>query len=187
MSINEFIIWFSLGTLGIGLDKVTTNLIYGLTLIFVGIVGSGYGIREHWRDSTANWSRVVAAFVIVVTWGAIAWDMYDRYYVGISLPLVVTIAADAPSSGTPLEVIPHQTFEGGDIPLDGHIYENCTFTDNACLLYNGGAYRLENVTFETVPRLCVHTPELQNYAELLAALKLSTKPLHSRSIIPWWK
>src|SRR5690348_2840992 len=99
------------------------------------------------------WPLVGMSALTILTWSAIAYDVYTRDY-ATDLPLVVTVAADSPSTGTSLSVVSHQTFEGGDVPLDDHVYEDCTFTDHACLIYNGGPYRLENVTFETEPRVC---------------------------------
>jgi hypothetical protein len=118
-------------------------------------------------------------------WAAVFFDYHDRHH-GVDLPLVVTVAADSPPASAPLQVIPHQSFEGGDIPLDGHVYEDCTFADNACLLYDGRPYRLENATFETRPRVCVHEQGLLNYVSLMEKLKLFPEG-KNRALVPWWK
>lgn len=158
MPINEFIIWVSLGALAVGLDKVTTNLAYGLILCAVGVAGSAYGIREHYLDSNANWSRIVAAFVIVVTWSAVGYDIYDRHAGAISTPTAASVVT-LPTPKTTTEIaVPnmfggqsmeslylafpelgwsaHQLtevrdkhFVGKTLPLDGYVYIHCSFKD----------------------------------------------------------
>jgi len=64
------------------LDKVTTYPLYGSILIVGSVIAGAYGIREHLRDAKAGWSGIVAAFIIVATWGAVAFDIYDRHYAG---------------------------------------------------------------------------------------------------------
>jgi hypothetical protein len=128
------------------------------------------------------WPMVV---MVALTAGIWAQPYFAPIPEGERLPLVVTVAADLPSNET-LVTISNQTFDGGDIPLDGHIYENCTFTNHACLLYDGGPYRLENATFQTHPHLCAHTQALKNYLQLQEALKLTETPLHNRTLVPWW-
>jgi hypothetical protein len=133
-------------------------------------------------------SKWFAAFVVAIL--ILAPYVLGRYLPhsvrNIFTPMTVTIAADLPLSNTALTVLRGKTFEGGDTPLDGHVYENCKFTANACLIYNGGPYRLESVTFETPPRLCVGTQELRNYGELENALGL-IKEGHLREVVPLQK
>jgi hypothetical protein len=44
-----------------------------------------------------------------------------------------------------MRVISDQNFKDQDVPLDGYIYEHCSFTD-VCFTYDGGAYGLRNST-----------------------------------------
>ena len=142
-----------------------------------------------WKQKLSSLRRYWPMTMMAIL-AAIAW--YPRFVspAPVDLPMIVTIAADNPAPSSPLSIITHQTFDGGDVPLDGYLYENCTFTENACLVYKGGAYRLENATFETRPRLCVDSQELVNYDDLIQALEISMgKPMKfkSRLVIPWWK
>ncbi len=128
MPINEFIIWLSLGALGVGLDKVTTNLIYGLILSFVGAVGAAYGIREHFRDAKANWSRIIAALVIVVTWSAVGYDIYGQRHSGNSFPSDWETYA--------YQEIDNYKFSHVTVHLDGRKFVNCSF-DNVTFEFEG--------------------------------------------------
>jgi len=85
----------------------------------------------------------------------------------------VTISAypDGTNQGT-LQVVTNQTFEDQTVPLDGHIYDHCTFI-NACLLYEGGPYQLQHVTFINKWRTCSTTPALKNYLSLMFAMHLT--------------
>jgi hypothetical protein len=70
-----------------------------------------------------------------------------------------------------LQVISGLTFENENIPLDGHVYDRCTFI-NVCLLYDGGAYELQHATFKDHWKICVKEPPLKNYSALSFALHL---------------
>ncbi len=82
----------------------------------------------------------------------------------------VTISA-YPSWPETLQIIPKQTFENESVPLDGHAYDHCTFI-NVCLLYDGGAYQLQDATFKEHWKICVKEPQLKNYMNLADALHL---------------
>jgi hypothetical protein len=84
----------------------------------------------------------------------------------------VTISAYPEGSGQQtLQLVSGQTFENENIPLDGHVYDHCTFT-NVCLLYDGGAYQLQHATFKDHWKICVKEPQLKNYSSLEFALHL---------------
>jgi hypothetical protein len=86
----------------------------------------------------------------------------------------VTISAYPEGSTQTLQVVSGQTFENENIPLDGHVYDHCTFA-NVCLLYDGGAYQLQHVTFKDKWKVCVKEPALKNYMALVEAMHL-TRP-----------
>jgi hypothetical protein len=101
--------------------------------------------------------------------------------------LVVTIsAAESPSNAT-LTVISNETFDdNSNVPLDGYVYRDCTFV-NSCLMYDGGAYRLENATFKGHRKICVRSPRLKNLAQLMWDFD-EIKPLFSpskKTVIPY--
>jgi len=70
-----------------------------------------------------------------------------------------------------LIVIFGQTFEDQMIPLDGHVYDHCTFT-NVCLTYDGSAYQIQHSTFKEHWKICLKEQPLNNYADLATALHL---------------
>ena len=177
MPINEFIIWFSLGTLAVGLDKVTTTFIYGAILIFIGIVGSGYGIREHLRDSTANWSRVVAAFIIVATWSAVGYDIYDRHRSTQVIPTKDQWAEETKVLVEQTGDLSHRT-----VPLDGYRLVNCNI-DGSMLMFEGKLpSELINCTGSF--QIGSHNPAIQSALEMMAALcSIAVKQGNGASVI----
>jgi hypothetical protein len=97
----------------------------------------------------------------------------------------VTMSAYNPDVNNPLKIVSGQTFENADVPLDGYSYNDCTFI-NSCLLYDGGAYQLQNATFKSHWKVCVRDPKLKNYNDLTFALDLagSAKKTSKTLIVP---
>jgi hypothetical protein len=85
--------------------------------------------------------------------------------------LIEDVTISAYQEGAQMKVIKDQTFENESVPLDGYIYDHCTFV-NACLLYDGGPYQLQSATFKDHWKICVKEQPLKNYAELQRALRL---------------
>lgn len=84
----------------------------------------------------------------------------------------VTIAAyPEGSTQQTLKVVSGQNFENENVPLDGYVYDHCTFT-NVCLLYDGGAYQLQHATFKEHWKICVKEAPLKNYSSLAFAMHL---------------
>jgi hypothetical protein len=147
MGINELVIWVSLAMLGVGLDKVTTNTIYGLILCVIGVIGAAYGIREHLLDSRANVTQMVVALVVIVTWAAVFYDIYDRHF-GASAVVAghYVRPADWKDRGE-LEAHVGESFRHRNVPLDGRNYSACIFEDVTFQYRGTGPYQLVNNTY----------------------------------------
>ena len=85
--------------------------------------------------------------------------------------LTVSKSSSSPSGPRPLTLITVKEFKDQQVPLDGMHYKDTKFT-NVCLLYDGGNYLLENVTFTDHWKVCVRDMRLINYVELANSLKL---------------
>ncbi len=83
----------------------------------------------------------------------------------------ITISAYQPVYPNPMLVIKDQAFEDQDVPLDGYLYDHCTFT-NVCFRYEGQAYQLQNATLKKGGQVCVQDQRLKNLMELQQALRL---------------
>jgi hypothetical protein len=98
-------------------------------------------------------------------------SLYFSYHVAaIPEELIINISTYEPPYSAPMRVISNQKFEDQDIPLDGMVYQRCTFT-NVCFLYDGGAYSLENSTVKKHWKVCVRDKRLENYSDLMRVLK----------------
>jgi hypothetical protein len=84
------------------------------------------------------WPMLVMGVLMLLTWGAVAADHYDRLY---HPKVVERIVAARPykfefKPDAALEVVSHRVFADDTVLLDGHDYEDCTFT-NVSFKYNG--------------------------------------------------
>ena len=109
-------------------------------------------------------------FMVLALLASLAMSSFGWYEARHSKPnqLILNISAYDPPYPAPLRVISDQTFEDQDVPLDGHIYENCTFK-NICFMYDGGAYGIHNSTIKGNWKVCVKESTLKNYMALLEA------------------
>jgi hypothetical protein len=89
--------------------------------------------------------------------------------------LTLNISAYDPPYPAPMRVISDQKFENQDVPLDGYVYENCSFT-NVCFMYDGGAYGLHNSTVKEHWKVCVADSRLKNYLALMDATYALIEP-----------
>jgi hypothetical protein len=136
---------------------------------------------------TNYWPLAAMAALTILTWGSLAGAYYySKRPATNDQTLTVSISsAEAPVDYPNMSVIVHETFEdNSSIPLDGHIYKDCTFK-NSCLMYDGGAYRLENATFEGSRKICVRTPRLKNLVQLQADIKKGPA-LENKMVIPFF-
>ncbi len=123
-----------------------------------------------WIRAHLSFDKAMGAVVILGLLGS-ATSLYLNYQRDHPTILEdVTISAYLEGGNAPLAVIRDQTFENVDIPLDGHIYDHCTFI-NACLMYSGGAYQLQHATFKNHWRVCAAEPSLKNLLALQFALQ----------------
>jgi hypothetical protein len=106
-------------------------------------------------------------------------SLYMSYSVNANpKSLTLNISAYEPPYPAPMRVISDQKFEDQDVPLDGFIYQRCTFV-NVCFIFDGGAYGLQESTVKNHWKVCVKDKRIQNYSDLMDALKmLSPKVYH---------
>lgn len=98
-------------------------------------------------------------------------SLYISYTLAaIPKELTVNLSRYEPPYTAPMRVVSDQTFEDQDVPLDGLIYQRCTFT-NVCFLYDGGAFGIENSTVKKKWKVCVKDKRIQNYSDLVFELK----------------
>jgi hypothetical protein len=123
-----------------------------------------------WPLSRASADHVLA-IVIVLGLISSAGQTYFNYTQNHeSLLEDVTVSAyPEGTNSSSLQVVREKTFENDSVPLDGYIYDHCTFT-NACLMYEGGAYSIQHSTFNKHWRICVRQPPLKNLVDLGLAL-----------------
>jgi hypothetical protein len=97
--------------------------------------------------------------------------------------ITLNISAYNPPYPSPMRVVSDQTFEDQQVPLDGIVYQRCTFV-NVCFLYSGNAYNLQDSTVKKHWKVCVRDGPLDNYSKLLGALDmLSPKVQHIEKTI----
>jgi hypothetical protein len=116
--------------------------------------------------------------------GSLAMSSVGWYKAKHSLPdsLTLNMTIYDPPYPASMQVVSHKTFEDQDVPLDGYIYENCTFK-NTCFMYGGGAFGLHNSTVTGQWKVCVSDQRLKNDRSLLDALRLSVRRSTDRTII----
>jgi hypothetical protein len=121
---------------------LASNVLMGV-LVVVGMVGQGIALYVNYRGS-----HMVAID-----------DLSISAYPMESVP------------SQSLQVVKDQTFENESIPLDGHVYDHCTFI-NSCLLYDGGPYQIQHSNLRKHTRVCVRIPQLKNYSNLMDAMEM---------------
>jgi hypothetical protein len=128
-------------------------------------------------NSNRRPSGRLVIFLLILTWAAVVFDVYDRHHstpppvlsnaapqmlptipgtLVPGEPLYMSVAAFGwPKSKGHLKEVWNQNFVGASIPLDGYVYHHCTF-EGCTLLYEGklptGGWvdsQLQNVSIET--------------------------------------
>ncbi len=97
--------------------------------------------------------------------------------------IVLNVSVYDPPYPAPMQIVSDAKFEDQDVPLDGYIYERCTFK-NICFLYDGGAFGLHNSTVIDHWKLCVKDQRMKNQSTMLDALKLTIRPSTEKSFPP---
>lgn len=125
-----------------------------------------------WLKAHLSSNKVMGAVVILGFIGSATslYLNYQRDHPRLLEDVTISAYPEAGVSQT-FTVIANQTFEDQNIPLDGHAYDHCTFK-NVCLLYDGGGYQLQHVTFKEHWKVCVKEAPLKNLTELQWALQI---------------
>ena len=137
-------------------------------LLWLGRIFRGETPMPSWMKKMFSSNGLIGT---VVALGLImsAISLYMVYSTNvIPKSFTLNISAYDPPYTAPMRVISDQTFENQDVPLDGLIYENCTFS-NVCFLYDGGSYGIHNSTVKTEWKICVKDSRLKNYLALMGA------------------
>jgi hypothetical protein len=82
-------------------------------------------------------------------------------WAGLDAATITAASRFVVGADTKLAVISNETFQDQDVPLDGYMYDHCTFI-NVCMVYRGGNYRLESVNLRKHWKVCVVDQTLQN-------------------------
>ena len=138
-------------------------------------------IRERLKPLETKWPVIIIVLLVAGQW---TYPLWSKWVFGTGTLVVAISAAESPMDIPQLSVIDHETFEdNSSVPLDGHIYKDCTFI-NSCLMYDGGAYRLENATFEGTVKVCARMPRLMNFEQLESDLHPEHKPVEKKKMLP---
>src|SRR6266436_1349475 len=142
-------------------------------ILYIGRLIRGEAIMPKLLSNLLS-SNLIIGFVIGLGLAGSIGSMYINYTRDHETLLGdVTISAYPEGSAQQtLQVVFGQTFESENVPLDGHVYDHCTFI-NVCLLYDGGPYQLQHSTFKDHWKICVKEPPLKNYSSLAFALHLN--------------
>ena len=158
MNVSDIVNW---GTIGIWLVGF---------VLWIGRLLRGEVTMHPWLEKllSSNGLLGVVIFAGLLSTGGMVYQNYRENHLG-KLEDVTVTAYPPPGTSQTMQVISGQTFENESLPLDGHVYDHCTFV-NVCLLYDGGAYQLQHVTFKDHWKVCVKEPSLKNYDELEKAM-----------------
>jgi len=123
-----------------------------------------------WRMSLRRyWPMAGMAILAVLTWLPLFIPSIPQGFRLPSYNKQLTVSISSTSTPGTLDEIVGKTFEDADVPIDGHAFKNCIFI-NCCLLYDGGAYVLENTKFRKHWSVCVKNDDLKNFQSLATAL-----------------
>ncbi len=160
---------------------------YFIVSTLLGIAGL-FGVP--WKQifgkvTAAMPNRRREVFLLIAILGSLIMSGIGWYKVSHLQPdsIVLNISAYDPPYPAPMQIVSDKKFEDQDIPLDGYVYERCTFK-NICFLYDGGAFGLHNSTVIDHWKLCVKDPRMKNQATMLDALKLTFRPSTEKSFPP---
>jgi hypothetical protein len=148
------------GQLGIWIFVITV----GIYRLFKGGSKLHPKLQSFLRSNLLIWSLVLFGLI------AYAPDGYDWLSSKLGWTrFQVNQSAYMPGNSMTLGVIQGQAFENQDVPLDGYIYDNCTFR-NVCFLYDGGAYQLQNAKIKGPVMICSRNENITNHSNLAMAL-----------------
>jgi hypothetical protein len=139
-------------------------------VVYIVRLLKGEARMPHWIQQHVSLNVVLAVLIAIGILGnavVLILDYRERHF----LEDVSVSAYPAPGVSQNLAVVSNETFENENVPLDGRIFDHCTFV-NVCLLYDGGAYQIQHSTFRDNWRVCVKEPALKNYSELALAMHL---------------
>jgi hypothetical protein len=144
-------------------------------VLYIGQLIRGETKLPKWLSHFLS-SNLIMGFVVGLGFVGSVGSMYINYgrdHEKLLTDVIISAYPEGPAQQS-LQVVSGQTFENENIPLDGHVYDHCTFV-NVCLLYDGGPYQLQHATFKDHWKICVKELALKNYLSLALALHL-TKP-----------
>jgi len=123
-------------------------------------------------------------FMVIALLGSLVMSSIGWYRSSHLLPdsITLNISVYDPPYPAPIHVVSGKKFEDQDVPLDGYIYEQCTFK-NTCFLYEGGAFGLHNSTVMNHWKVCVKDQRMKNYSQILEELKLMIRPSTTKEIV----
>jgi hypothetical protein len=134
--LKDYLFWIALTLFGSGTIVIfEDHVLWGSIMIFVGVIGMAYCLREHWKDRVHGKVRfLLSATLLLLTWAAVGYDYYDRHR---PIGLWGTFDLEKWNRYQKKEVA-HKTFTNENVVLDGKSFLDCTF-ENATLTYNGTA------------------------------------------------
>jgi hypothetical protein len=149
--------------------------------IYVGIVylrRKGKLGKDSVLKAAIVFGLIMSAFSLVLSYRNGAFPLLHGH------TITITNFAFEPPPPEPLIIVSHKTFKDQDVPLDGYVYADSIFI-NVCLLYEGGAYQLQNATFQGQIKICSNEPRMKNHADLLAVLGMMKNVQQSeRTVLP---
>jgi hypothetical protein len=126
---------------GIGGYVVFQHAVWGWAFIIAGLGGFLVDVIERARASRVT-SSGVWAMALILTWGAIGYDIYERHHSGFGYD-----PARAWDDAAPLERIYNPRYISETVVLDGKHFINPTF-DGGTLLYQGtGGLSIEHANW----------------------------------------
>jgi hypothetical protein len=145
-------------------------------VLWLGRVLRGDSGMPGWIRRAGSSNKLIGAVVVLgLVMSGIS--LYVSYTVNaIPKPLMLNVSAYDPPYPAPMRVISDRTFEDQDVPLDGFIYQRCTFV-NVCFLFDGGAYGLQDSAVKNHWKVCAKDQRIRNCFDLMDAMKLLSPKL----------
>jgi hypothetical protein len=131
MPIKEATFWFGITVFGTGLFgwmEGGERMPYAIAIMVIGFLVTAYSVLAHHKPQVPKLPIWIG--LLILTWGAIGYDYYDRHYAFGYDPNRVW------NNSKPLERVYNPTFANETVVLDGKFFINPTF-DNVTLVYNG--------------------------------------------------